>query len=176
MQIRNSKLFGNFGVAAVALLVGFAISGCRSPQVATVAPTPVPAEIEVAPAPVIESVPLIPVATATRAPRRAAMSPRIAAARVAPEPPLSEIFPVQPTRDRPARRAQRPNNESRPSPPSRDAPERATQAPISGGQVWVNTNSDVYHMPGMRYYGKTRSGYYTSEAQAQAAGYRRATR
>jgi hypothetical protein len=47
---------------------------------------------------------------------------------------------------------------------------RATPAPASNGQVWVNTDSRVYHCPGTRWYGKTKEGTYMSETQAQAQG------
>lgn len=39
-------------------------------------------------------------------------------------------------------------------------------------RVWVNTNSGVYHCPGTRWYGNTKSGEYMSQADAQKNGYR----
>ena len=38
--------------------------------------------------------------------------------------------------------------------------------------VWVNTNSGVYHCPGTRWYGKTKSGQYMTQREAQSKGYR----
>jgi hypothetical protein len=43
----------------------------------------------------------------------------------------------------------------------------------SGGMVWVNTESKVYHKSG-RYYGKTKQGKFMSEADAKKANYREA--
>ena len=47
---------------------------------------------------------------------------------------------------------------------------RAAPVPAGDGQVWVNTDSRVYHCPGTRWYGKTKQGSYMSEAQAQEQG------
>jgi hypothetical protein len=41
----------------------------------------------------------------------------------------------------------------------------------SNGMVWVNTDSGVYHKGG-RWYGKTKTGKFMSEADAKAAGYK----
>ena len=38
--------------------------------------------------------------------------------------------------------------------------------------VWVNTNSGVYHCPGTRWYGKTKSGRFMTQREAQSKGYR----
>lgn len=39
-------------------------------------------------------------------------------------------------------------------------------------QVWVNSNSKVYHCEGARWYGKTKRGRYLDETQAVSNGYR----
>ncbi len=41
----------------------------------------------------------------------------------------------------------------------------------ASGKVWVNTESGVYHKSG-RWYGKTKSGKFMTEAEAKAAGYK----
>ena len=47
------------------------------------------------------------------------------------------------------------------------------QAPGGGAdKVWLNTESNVYHCPGTRYYGTTKAGAYMTEAEAKAKGAR----
>ncbi len=41
-----------------------------------------------------------------------------------------------------------------------------------GADVWVNTNSGVYHCPGTQHYGNTKRGTYLAESAAVTRGYR----
>jgi hypothetical protein len=57
---------------------------------------------------------------------------------------------------------------------------RALEIPTTSGmihtsddrEVWVNTATGVYHYPGTPWYGKTGSGQFMNETEAQARGYR----
>ena len=51
------------------------------------------------------------------------------------------------------------------TPPGKTAPKKSVT-------VWVNLPSGVYHYPGTRWYGKTKSGKFMTEAEAKAAGYK----
>ena len=46
------------------------------------------------------------------------------------------------------------------------------RVPPAKGMVWVNTKSGVFHSEGDRWYGKTKTGKFMSEADAKAAGYK----
>ncbi len=60
---------------------------------------------------------------------------------------------------------------------SAPAPAASTKAPSveapQKGMVWVNLESKVYHREGSRWYGKTKSGKYMSEADAMKDGFAR---
>jgi hypothetical protein len=66
-----------------------------------------------------------------------------------------------------------------PSPvPAGRTTEEAANPPAPGGghgQVWVNTETGVYHREGSRFYGTTRKGKYMIEQDAKQAGYKPAS-
>jgi hypothetical protein len=62
--------------------------------------------------------------------------------------------------------------------PNSQASQTKSAAPLESStssaeiQVWVNTNSGVYHCPGTHWYGATKSGTYMKQSEAQQKGYR----
>jgi len=62
--------------------------------------------------------------------------------------------------------------ESDSSLPSVSSPKANAENKKEEVSVWVNTKSGVYHCPGTRWYGTTKSGTLMTEAEAQQQGYR----
>ncbi|RNC73256.1 MAG: helix-hairpin-helix domain-containing protein [Desulfuromonadales bacterium] len=62
--------------------------------------------------------------------------------------------------------------------PQAAAPAKAAKPvvppPAGKDMVWVNTDSKIYHKPGSKWYGKTKTGSYMTEAEAVKAGFRAA--
>jgi hypothetical protein len=55
---------------------------------------------------------------------------------------------------------------------NRDSPSTSQSSESAKVIVWVNTNSGVYHCPNTRWYGKTKSGRFMTQREAQSKGYR----
>jgi endonuclease G len=98
-------------------------------------------------------------------------SRRTSVTRTSVTPPVDVLPPPAPSFRAPAPQA--PTAQFEAQPETRTALQPAEQTAISG-QVWVNTNSSIYHYPGARWYGNTKEGAYMSESQAVAQGYRAA--
>ena len=48
----------------------------------------------------------------------------------------------------------------------------ATAAAAAPGQVWVNTDSKIYHCQGSQHFGKTKHGEHMQQAAAKAKGFK----
>ena len=57
--------------------------------------------------------------------------------------------------------------------PSSKVTQSQIDAAKASGQVWVNTDTGVYHKGG-RWYGKTKQGKFMDEKEAKKAGYKEA--
>lgn len=63
---------------------------------------------------------------------------------------------------------------SQPGASAAHSSEASSRQPSGSDMVWVNTSSKVFHVKGDRYYGKTKSGKYMTEAEAVKEGYHEA--
>jgi hypothetical protein len=102
-------------------------------------------------------------------------SPSLAQKAASPSPaasptasPKAKLTSKKAKAKRKARRA------ARPMPAGRTTDEAANPPAAGGGhgQVWVNTETGVYHREGSRFYGTTRKGKYMTEQDAIQAGYK----
>ncbi|NCG07990.1 MAG: YHYH domain-containing protein [Verrucomicrobia bacterium] len=59
------------------------------------------------------------------------------------------------------------NSGYRPSPPDLSNPSKAK---IPQGKYWINSSSGTRHKKGCRWYGTTKSGFYSSEVVGKACG------
>ncbi len=104
-----------------------------------------------------------------------AASPSPAEKAASPSPAES---PAASPKEKPTPKKAKPKPTARPavSPsPAGRATEEAANPPAPGGghgQVWVNTETGVYHREGSRFYGTTRKGKYLTEQDAIQAGYK----
>ena len=73
-----------------------------------------------------------------------------------------------------AKAERKPRPATSPVPAGRTTEEAANPPALGGGhgQVWVNTETGVYHREGSRFYGTTRKGKYMTEQDAKQAGYK----
>jgi hypothetical protein len=83
-----------------------------------------------------------------------------------------ETPPVSPSSAPPSQPPAAAPSQPPPPPPSKATSSAAPQGTPGAGMVWVNLETGVYHYQNSRYYGKTKSGKYLSEADAVKAGYR----
>jgi outer membrane biosynthesis protein TonB len=104
-----------------------------------------------------------------------AVSPSPAEKAASPSPAKS---PAASPKEKPTPKKAKPKPTARPavSPsPAARTTEEATNPPAPGGghgQVWVNTETGVYHREGSGFYGTTRKGKYMTEQDAIQAGYK----
>jgi hypothetical protein len=66
---------------------------------------------------------------------------------------------------------------TKPASVTSNSAKQASSSPAAGqaggpGMVWVNPDTKVFHRYGSRWYGKTKTGQYMTEADALKAGYR----
>jgi len=103
------------------------------------------------------------------------VSPSPAEKAASPSPAKSpSVSPKAKPTPKKAKAARKARPVPRPVPAAR-VTEEAANPPAPGGghgQVWVNTETGVYHREGSRFYGTTRKGKYMIEQDAKQAGYK----
>ena len=93
-------------------------------------------------------------------------------------PPSPAESPAASPKEKPTPKKAKPKPTARPAAtpaPAGRTTEEATNPPAPGGghgQVWVNTETGVYHREGSGFYGTTRKGKYMTEQDAIQAGYK----
>lgn len=162
-------------------------TGCNAAPEVAVAPAPTMAP-KTAPAPVVASTlaPITPVATPQVVRSTRSSLPPLPQANNAPRPPY---VPIPTPKVRPGDTIIISNAPTMAPPPARlESPTIIiSNTPIPGTDitpqvaaardlVWVNTKSGIFHRPGSRFYGGTTDGFYSTQARAQASGYRAALR
>jgi len=104
-----------------------------------------------------------------------AASPSPAEKAASPSPAKS---PAASPKEKPTPKKAKPKPTARPAAtpaPAGRTTEEAANPPAPGGghgQVWVNTETGVYHREGSRFYGTTQKGKYMTEQDAIQAGYK----
>jgi hypothetical protein len=105
-------------------------------------------------------------AATSKAPAEKSAPAPTAAAKPAPAPATADKAAPTPTPTAP--QTQTHAAKSAPAPKSAAS---TTPAPGGGaGKVWLNTDSNVYHCSGTKYYGTTKAGAYMTESEAKAKG------
>ena len=118
-----------------------------------------------------------PKAKKSKEPAGEVISPQSAVPPVAgektPAPRKSKKAASDSTSSGSANRAETGGNKQEAQAPVRNASRTEIQSAKTGGQVWVNTDSGVYHKSG-RWYGATKQGKFMTEQEAVRAGYKAA--
>jgi DNA uptake protein ComE-like DNA-binding protein len=101
------------------------------------------------------------------------LTPQVTVGASAAAKPAEPAKPATPAQPAPAPSpSPSPSAAAKPAEPAKPAAQ-AQQPPVKG-MVWVNTDSGIFHREGDRWYGKTKSGKFMTEADAVKEGYREA--
>jgi len=101
------------------------------------------------------------------------VAPSLAQAQSTPNPSSGQSTGSKPTAPADASSKKSQKASSAKSEPSSKVTQSQIDAAKASGQVWVNTDTGVYHKGG-RWYGKTKQGKFMDESDAKKAGYKAA--